>query len=133
MLAIAYYRNTLGELKNHPLIIDIIDKIKDVDYIIAPITNNKMYLLMDSFIMGEITDEQCIHCLSATNLGYQYVFINNKSINNLELLHRGYLSKSEKILYLNNKLIDNNNAENKVKAAKIKYRGKGHYIDEILK
>ena len=31
--------------------------------------------IIDRFIDGEITDVQCQHCLSATNLGKQYVII----------------------------------------------------------
>jgi len=31
-----------------------------------------MFEIIDSFIEGEITDVQCQHCLSATNLGKQY-------------------------------------------------------------
>ena len=36
--------------------------------------------IIDRFIDGEITDVQCQHCLSATNLGKQYVFIGIKNV-----------------------------------------------------
>lgn len=39
-----------------------------------------MFRIIDSFIEGEITDEQCIHCLAATNLGLQYVFKTKKCL-----------------------------------------------------
>ena len=36
--------------------------------------------IIESFIDGEITDVQCQHCLSATNMGKQYVFIGIKNV-----------------------------------------------------
>lgn len=133
LFAVAYYRGTLGHLKNHPLVKNVIKKLENIDYIIAPIADNKMYLLMDEFISGALTDVQCMHCLSATDLGYQYVFKSEKSLKQIEILRKGYLTKSEKLDYLKQRLKDNNDAENKVMAAKIKYRGQGLYIDELLK
>ena len=132
MLAIAYFRDTLGDLKKHPIVLNIINKLADVDYIIAPIVDNNMFMIMDSFIAGEITDQQCMHSLSATNLGYQYVFVSNKALKNIEILRRGYLSSSEKSDYLKRRNENNEDSNNKVKAAKIKYREMGHYIEEIL-
>ena len=44
-----------------------------------------MFQIINSFIDGEITDEQCKHCLAATNLGYQYVFVTPKSTKHLKL------------------------------------------------
>ena len=61
--------------KNHPTIKTLIEQSKDCDYIIAPIADNRMFQIINAFIDGEITDEQCKHCLAATNLGMQYIFI----------------------------------------------------------
>ena len=74
MLTIAYFRGRLKAYDNHPTIKRLINKLNGMDYLIAPIADNRMFRIIDSFIEGEITDEQCIHCLAATNLGFQYVF-----------------------------------------------------------
>ena len=71
---IAYFRGRLGEFEQSSVVIELICAIRDIDYIIAPIADNRMFEIIDSFIDGEITDVQCRHCLSATNLGNQYVF-----------------------------------------------------------
>ena len=92
-----------------------------------------MFRIIDSFINGEITDEQCKHCLAATNLGYQYVLLNENAVSNLRMLECCYLSNEERKYYRNLKSEDNKISENKVKLARIQYRGKGLYIDEILK
>ena len=133
MLTIAYFRGTLSKYKESPIIKKMISKVDDIDYVIAPIADNKMFRIIDSFISGEITDEQCKHCLAATNLGYQYVLLNNKAISNLKMLECCYLSNEERQNYKKIKIDDNKISEDKVKLARIQYRGKGQYIDEILK
>ena len=133
MLTIAYFRGTLDDYKNHPIIKDLISKLQGVDFVIAPIADNKMFRIIDSFINGEITDEQCKHCLAATNLGNQYVFLNNKAVSHLKILECCYLSNEERNHYKMIKNEDTKISENKVKLARIQYRGKGLYIDEILK
>ena len=70
-MTIAYYRGALDEYKNHPVIKKIIEQSRACDYIIAPIADNRMFQIINSFIEGELTDEQCKHCLAATNLGMQ--------------------------------------------------------------
>lgn len=133
MLTIAFFRGHLEKYKNHPLIQKIAHSLTDIDYVIAPIADNRMFQIINSFIEGEITDEQCKHCLAATNLGYQYVFLSEKAISQLSILERCYLSKSEKNKQLRIKSDDTKTGEDKVKFARIEYRGKGQYIDEILK
>ncbi len=132
MLTIAYFRGTLTKYQNHPLIKNLISKMENVDYVIAPIADNRMFRIIDSFINGEITDEQCKHCLAATNLGYQYVLLSEKAISNLKLLECCYLSNEERNHYRKMKIEDNRISEDKVKLARIQYRGKGLYIDELL-
>ena len=133
MLTIAYFRGTLDKYKDSSVIRKLILKLENMDYVIAPIVDNKMFRIIDSFINGEITDEQCKHCLAATNLGYQYVLLNEKAISKLKMLECCYLSNEERKHYRNLKYEDNKISEDKVKLARIQYRGKGLYIDEILK
>ena len=133
MLTIAYFRGTLNEYQDSTIIRELISKLDNVDYVIAPIADNKMFRIIDSFINGEITDEQCKHCLAATNLGYQYVLLNDKAISRLKMLECCYLSNEERKHYRKIKSEDTKISDDKVKLARIQYRGKGQYIDEILK
>ena len=133
MLTIAYFRGTLNEYKDSIVIKKLISKLDYVDYVVAPIADNKMFRIIDSFINGEITDEQCKHCLAATNLGFQYVLLNDNAISRLKMLECCYLSNEERNHYRKIKLEDNKISDDKVKLARIQYRGKGLYIDEILK
>ena len=132
MLTIAYYRGTLSKYQDHPVIENLKQESRDCDYIIAPIADNRMFQIINSFIDGEITDEQCKHCLAATNLGNQYVFISEKAIRHVKMLERMYLSGNEKAYYQNIRASETQLGDDKVKLARIQYRGKGKYIDEIL-
>lgn len=132
MMTIAYYRGALEEYKGHPVINKIVEQSRNCDYIIAPIADNRMFQIIHSFIMGEITDEQCKHCLAATNLGNQYVFVSDKSIKNVEIVERCYICSGEKEYYKNMRTAETKLGDDKVKLARIEYRGKGKYIDEIL-
>lgn len=132
MMTIAYYRGALEEYKAHPMVRKWVEQSRHCDYIIAPIADNRMFQIINSFILGEITDEQCRHCLAATNLGYQYVFVSEQSVNHIKLIERCYISVNEKEYYKNIRCSDSKLGDDKVKLARIQYRGKGRYIDEIL-
>ena len=133
MLTIAYYRGRLSEYADHPMIQKLLKKTEGVNYIVAPIADNRMFEIIDSFIDGEITDVQCQHCLSATNLGNQFVFKTQKAIDQLTIKCHCFLSEKEKQYYLTSKQEESKIGNDKVKIARKQYRGQGKYIEEILK
>lgn len=132
MLTIAYYRGKLSEYADMETVQQLITANKGVDYIIAPIADNRMFEIIDSFIDGEITDVQCQHCLSATNLGKQYVFISQKALDNVTILERCFLTDSEKESYLTARQENFKMNMDKVKLARKQYRNQGQYIEDIL-
>lgn len=133
MLTIAYYRGRLDEYVNAEIVKSLIHANEGIDYIVAPIADNRMFEIIDSFIEGEITDVQCQHCLSATNLGKQFVFVSQKALDHVTLLERCFLTKSEKELYLSTRQENFNMNQDKVKLARKQYRNQGEYIEDILK
>lgn len=133
MLAISHYRGGISKYSNNSYLKSIIENVENSDVIIAPIADNRMFDIISEFTRGEITDLQCQHALAATNLGYQYVLKSQKALDKLSLLRISYVSKLEKETLLNERLDMNNLSENKIKVARIEYRGKGYYIDEVLK
>lgn len=132
MMTIAYYRESLEEYENHPLIKKIIAESRDCDYIVAPIADNKMFETINEFIEGNLTDEQCKHCLAATNLGMQYVFLTEKAASRLKIVERCYVCDKEREYYKKIKEDYRKLGNDKVKLAKAQYRGIGKYIDEVL-
>lgn len=133
MIAILYYRGKLGKYANHSSVVKIIQNIEEHDYIIAPIADNSMYRILDNFGLGKITDEQCSHALSATDLGKQYVFRTSKGCMSLSCASRLYLCKEEKEDYLRIKRDVSKEGEDKAALAIEKYRRKGKFIDELFK
>lgn len=133
ILTFAYYRGALEKYENHPTIRKLITESQSGDYIIAPIADNRMLQIINSFITGEITDVQCKHCLAAMNLGNQYVFTSEQAAKRLRILERSYISVNEREYYKRLRNEETRLSDDKVKLARIQYRGKGRYIDEILK
>lgn len=133
MIAIAYFRGRLNDYKDSPLIKGLINKLSSYDVIIAPIADNRMFDIIAEFVESEITDEQCRHALAATNLGFQFVLKTNKALKNIELLKEMYVCQKEKEHCLDNRNTLTNNGAQKVKIARIQYKNKGQYIEEILK
>ena len=132
MLTVACYRDKLKGIISDSKRKEICRKAEAADYIIAPIADNRTYQIIDSFIDGEITDEQCKHALAATELGMQYVIKTSKALKCLKVVERCFLCKQEKENYIQVRSSDIKASESKVKAARIKYRGKGKYIDELI-
>lgn len=132
MLLIAYFRNRLGEFANSSIVMELVRGIADADYLVAPIADNRMFEIIDSFIDGEITDVQCQHCLSATSLGYQYVFRTQRALDQVCILSHCYLAREEKQFYLTSRREAGEVSRDKVRIARKQYRGQGKYIEEIL-
>lgn len=132
MIAIAFFRGRLEEYKDSKIIKAIKEEVEAADYIVAPIVDNKMFSIIGNFIDGEITDETCKHCLSATDLGSQYVLLDQKAISKATLLSKCYLADQEKIDYLKGREESIRVGNDKVKAARIKYAREGRYIDEVM-
>lgn len=133
MLMIAYFRERLGDYANSEMIATFQKELVGVDYIVAPIADNRMFEIIDQFIDGEITDVQCQHCLSATNLGNQYVFISERGLKQVEILERCYLTAVEKESYLVSRQENYEINRDKVRVARKQYRAQGNYIEDILK
>ncbi len=133
MIAIAYYRGWIDLYKDNPIVETIVSRVEKADVVVAPIADNRMFDIVSEFVRGEITDLQCQHALSATNLGRQYVIKSEKGLRNLSLIRLNYLSKLEKENCVKQRLEMNNLSQDKVAVARIEYRGKGHYIGELFK
>ena len=132
LYAVLYYRNAFKYYEPTKNITDLIDKIENSDLIIAPIADNEMFKIIDSFARLEITDEACIHAISATNLGIQYIFKSDIACNHLKVLDRLYLCNKEKQDYIKEKETMSMDGINKARLALVEYRRKGKYFDEIF-
>ena len=132
MLAICYYRGTLGEFSLNSMIAQIVADIEAADIVIAPIADNKMFYVMAQFTEGEINADVALHSLSASKLGLQFIFRTEKALQNLVPIEKLYLSNPEREdcrRVLNERSYE---IDTKLKLAKREFKI-GLYIEEILK
>lgn len=133
MLAIAYFRGWMSDFRECKCLQNTLKKIKSSDVIIAPIADNRMFDLIAEFIEGNITDEQCKHSLAATNLGFQYVLKTDKAVEQVSFIEKMFVCKKEKEECIEKRASLTNDGIQKVKMARISYKGKGKYFEELLK
>ena len=132
MYAVLYFRGAFRGFEASEEVLEIARIVQESDYVIAPITDNQMYQILNSFAHNEITDEACFHALSATNLGMQYVFKSTKACSKLLPLDRIYLCDEEKRDYAFAKEAMTKQGLSKAQLALIEYRRKGKYFDELF-
>ena len=88
-----------------------------------------MFQIINSFIAGDLTDEQCKHCLAATNLGMQYIFLTEKAVSQIKLTERCYISNNEREYYKNIRFEESKLGDDKVYTGDILAIGIGYWKD----
>ena len=132
MIAICFYRKTLGEYVNSAFVKSIVEEVEEADVIIAPIADNRMFYIMAQFTEGEINVDVALHSLSASKLGLQYIIKTDKALKRLKSIEKYYLCVPEREdcrKKLNERSIE---IDTKLKLAKREYKT-GLYIEEVLK
>lgn len=132
MIYVAYSRGKLEKFKDSKYIKRIVEDLKKYDVVIAPIADNTMYDILNDFADGAITDEQCLNSLSANRLGKQIVFLTEKSVKNLKILEKCFISEKEKEHYFEIKKQSAILGKQKSILERRKYAAKGKYVEELL-
>ena len=52
-MTIAYYSASLDEYKEHQRVVQFIEQSRDCDYIIAPIADNRMFLIITAYRLSQ--------------------------------------------------------------------------------
>ena len=103
-----------------------------VDIFKGYIANDRMFVVLDRFFDGDITDTALVHCLSALKLGMQYVAITQKACDAISVVSERKLSDSEK------KSLIITSEENRKHGISLTndicrtYRREGKYFDELI-
>lgn len=131
MLGICFFRGTLGEYSGNKMVRKVVEEIETADIVIAPIADNKMFYIMAQFTEGEINADVALHSLSASKLGFQYIFKTDKALSNIIPIEKYYLCQAERMdcrNALNNRSYE---IDTKLKLAKREFKD-GLYIEELL-
>lgn len=132
-MLVAYNRGKMEAVKNSAIYNKYADLCKDFDMVIGYIANDRMFVVLDRFFNGEITDLALINSLSALKLGRQYVALTEKACKNIEILDVQEISENDRAK------IKRESEANRSKGISLadeickKYRREGLFFDEILK
>lgn len=132
-LLVAYNRGKMDSVQGTAIYNRIAEMADGCDMLIGFIANDRMFVVLDRFFKGEITDEALIHSLSALKLGKQYVALTEKACNQIEIVEENALTdKDREILRIAS---EDNRSKGVALADEIcrKYRREGRFFDEILK
>lgn len=132
-LLVAYNRGKMESVKNSAIYHRIADLSKGCDMIVGYIANDRMFVVLDRFFNGEISDVALIHSLSALKLGKQYVAVTEKACKKIEILDEKKLSEADRSKLKQES--ETNRSKGIAMADEIcrKYRREGRFFDEILK
>lgn len=95
-LLVAYNRGKMEFAKNTSIYKKIAEMADGCDMIIGFIANDRMFVVLDRFFNGEITDAALINSLSALNLGKQYVALTEKACNQIEIIAEKALTEKDR-------------------------------------
>ena len=131
-LLVAYNRGKMESVKGTMLYEYFADLTKGCDVVIGYIANDRMFVVLDRFFNGEITDLALINSLSALKLGKQYVALTEKACDKIKIVKTREISgeEREKLKYESEK----NRSEGVRLAENVcrQYRREGRFFDEIL-
>lgn len=132
-LLVAYHRGKMESVKDSAIYSRYANLYKNCDVLIGYIANDRMFVVLDRFFNGEITDQALIHSLSALKLGKQYVALTQNACNQITILDEQSLSSQDR------KKLKEKSEENRSRGIALadeicrKYRREGLFFDEILK
>ena len=132
-LLIAYNRGKLESVKYSSIYNRFANLSINCDMIIGYIANDRMFVVLDRFFNGEITDKALIHSLSALKLGKQYAALTAKACQGIKILAEQKLTENDRSKLKQES--EANRSKGVAMAEEIcrKYRRDGRFFDEILK
>jgi len=95
-LLIAYHRGKMESAKGSDIYKKYAEMATGCDMIIGYIANDRMFVVLDRFFSGEITDIALVNSLSALKLGKQYVALTEKACQQIEIVEEKVLSKLDR-------------------------------------
>lgn len=131
-LLVAYNRGKMEGAKNTLLYNRIANLSQKNDMITGYIANDRMFVVLDRFFHGEITDCALINSLSALKLGKQYVALTKKACEKIKILDEKTISDEER------EELKQKSEENRQEGIQVaericrEYRREGRFFDEIL-
>ena len=132
-MLIAYHRKEMESAKETAVYEKYAHMADGYDVIIGYIANDRMYTELFRFFNKTLTDVALIHCLSALDLGKQYVAISEKACRQIRILKEEPLSPLELALLKDMSAERRKEGVALAEEIEVKYRREGKFFDEILR
>ena len=131
-MLIAYHRKEMESAKGTAVYEKYAHMADGYDVIIGYIANDRMYTELFRFFNKTLTDVALINCLSALDLGKQYVAISEKACRQIKILKEEPLSPLELALLKDMSAERRKEGVALAEEIEVKYRREGKFFDEIL-
>lgn len=132
-MLIAYHRKEMESAKGTAVYEKYAHMADGYDVIIGYIANDRMYTELFRFFNKTLTDVALINCLSALDLGKQYVAISEKACRQIRILKEEPLSPLELALLKDMSAKRRKDGVALAEEIEVKYRREGKFFDEILR
>ena len=132
-LLIAYYRKEMESIRGSKLYEKYAHMLDGYDVVVGYIADDRMYTELSRFFNKTLTDVALINCLSALDLGKQYVAISEKACKKIKIIKEKAVSQLELALLKDMSVKRRQTGIALAEEIEIKYRREGKYFDEILK
>lgn len=131
-LLVAYNRGKMESVKHSTIYHRFANLSKNCDMITGYIADDRMFVVLDRFFNGEITDMALINSLSALKLGRQYTALTEQACKKINILKEQKLTESDRSKLKRES--EANRSKGIAMADEIcrKYRREGRFFDEIL-
>ena len=131
-LLIAYYRKEMESAIGTEIYEKYANFANGYDIVIGYIANDRMYTELSRFFNRTLTDTALIHCLSALDLGKQYVAITENACKQIKILKEENLSQLELAILRDMSVERRKEGIALADEIEVKYRREGKFFDEIL-
>ena len=131
-LLIAYHRGKLEHTKGSGIYQKYAGLSCGCDMVVGDVANDRMFVVLDRFFSGEITDAALVGSLSALKLGKQYVALTEKACKQIDVIDVKAIGETERnTLRMESEAL---RKEGVRKAEEIcrKHRREGRFFDEIV-
>lgn len=131
-LLVAYNRGKMESAKGTSIYNRYADLDKSCDMVVGYIANDRMFVVLDRFFNGEITDLALINSLSALKLGKQYVAKTEKACKNIKIIEEQEINEEQREKLKYESEINRSRGIELAESICRKYRREGRFFDEIL-
>lgn len=131
-LLIAYNRGKMDSIMGSPIYTHFTNVSKGFDMVIGYIADDRMFVVLDRFFNGEITDLALINSLSALKLGKQYAALTPKACANIQIINEQEISENDREKLKQESEMNRSRGIAAADEICRKYRREGHYFDEII-